>query len=275
VESTGLAGEYLRRVLAEQRPEQRVPRFVTLRERRLQRVRRGRALGVAAVALSMLLGLRMLQENQESPGIRAEPPVRPTDPQSAPIHPQGPAAAPPPRALPSQPAVSTELTPRSKLRTAPPRLAGEQSQRSPEHGAQAPQTKDTEVGGGAKACAQLARDGTTELALACYDKLASGSGIMAELALFEQARLEGKMLRSPERALRTLNSYRQRFQHGSLRAEVMLAQIDWLLASGQRAPALALVDEALGSGLLSERKAELERLRATLASELVPPRPAP
>jgi hypothetical protein len=87
----------------------------------------------------------------------------------------------------------------------------------------------------------------------------------AELALFEQARLEGKALRRPDRALKTLDAYRARFPSGSLRPEVMLARIDWLLRSGQRAQAGQAVEEALASGLLRERTAELERLRGSLA----------
>ena len=67
----------------------------------------------------------------------------------------------------------------------------------------------------------------------------------AELALFERARLEGKALRRPDRALLTLDDYRRRFPNGSLRAEVLLAQIDWLLASGNSGRALQVVDEAL------------------------------
>jgi hypothetical protein len=44
----------------------------------------------------------------------------------------------------------------------------------------------------------------------------------------------------------------------------MLAQIDWLLAASDRSRALRVVDEALASGLLRERAAELTRLRSTL-----------
>jgi len=120
--------------------------------------------------------------------------------------------------------------------------------------------------GGARACADLARRGQAADALTCYGALSSGSGMTAELALFEQARLEGKALRHPERALEILDSYRRRFPTGSLRAEVMLARIDWLLTTGEHARARESVDEALASGLLRERTAELERLRASLAA---------
>jgi hypothetical protein len=136
----------------------------------------------------------------------------------------------------------------------------------------AAQADDTATLGGAKTCAALARTGAAEEAITCYEKLAGGSGISAELALFEQARLAGKVLNRPDRALLTLQSYRQRFPQGALRAEVMLAQIDWLLTSGQSAQALAVIDEALSSGLVSERAAELEQVRARLQREPAPPR---
>jgi hypothetical protein len=121
-----------------------------------------------------------------------------------------------------------------------------------------------ELPGGAKACAELARSGAVEPAIGCYEGLARGSGVTAELALFEQARLAGKALRQPSRALALLDDYRQRFPSGSLRAEAMLAAIEWSLAAGDKARARAGVEEALASGLLEERRAELERLRATL-----------
>jgi len=74
------------------------------------------------------------------------------------------------------------------------------------------------------------------------------------------------VLRQPARALMILDQYRDRFPKGSLRAEVMLARIDWLLGTGNKAGALVAVDEALASGLLKERSAELERLRSSLES---------
>jgi hypothetical protein len=72
------------------------------------------------------------------------------------------------------------------------------------------------------------------------------------------------VLHQPERALLTLANHRKRFPRGSLRAEVMLAQIEWLVSSGQSAQALPLVEEALGSGLLRERTSELEQMRDRL-----------
>jgi hypothetical protein len=116
----------------------------------------------------------------------------------------------------------------------------------------------------AKTCAELVHGGEAQRALDCYASVASGEGISAELALFERARLEAKLLHDPMRALQTLEDYRKRFPSGSLRGEVLLAQIDWLIASGERQRAHALVVEALSSGLVTERTAELERLAKKL-----------
>jgi hypothetical protein len=71
--------------------------------------------------------------------------------------------------------------------------------------------------------------------------------------------------------VQVLERYRQRFPNGSLRGEVMLAQIGWLLAAGDDERARALVDEALASGLLRERTAELEQLREKLVRAGISP----
>lgn len=119
---------------------------------------------------------------------------------------------------------------------------------------------------GAKACTELTRAGSIEAAITCYDVLAEGTGVGAELALFERARLEGKALRSPTRALDTLREYHERFPFGSLRAEVTLAEIDWAVELGNTALALKLIEAALQSGLAVERRGELERLKARLSA---------
>jgi hypothetical protein len=244
------------------------PRFALLQERRLRRVQRQRALALLAV-VGALIGLRALRHQEALPEIRAElGGLR--------AIPELPAAAD--SALPTElgaqdsalPVKSSESTAATPLKSAPlrssrPALA-RTNEPSPANTAitVAVDASEAAPSGGAKACAQLARDGASEQALRCYAQLASGTGMSAELALFEQARLQGKALRQPERALSTLDDYRRRFPNGSLRAEVMLAQIDWLLASGNSPRALQVVDEALASGLLRERTSELERLRAKL-----------
>jgi hypothetical protein len=271
----------VREVLAQKEPFETPPRFALLRERRLRRVRRQGGVALLGVAVAALVGFRSLRQDEPLPSISAElasnasaqgePSSRSTTANS---RRETEALAPP--ETPSKPARQSEAPSSASAKPATARanvepLAGSDENVVEPH-AEAKASGAEDPSGSAKACAELARAGGAEQALDCYAKLARGNGMTAELALFEQARLEGKVLRRPERARLTLDEYRRRFPHGSLRAEVMLAQIDWLLASGDSARALELVDEALGSGLLRERTAELERLRATLTAAPATPR---
>ena len=276
VEASGLAGDCLRQALKEPTVERPLPPLAALRERR---ERRAQSRG-AAFALSVLLvgsGLAgLLRQSDKAVSIRAEEVA--ATPSRANIdarpQPSTSAVALPTSAATSAPtpvAASTSTSrPRKPLQTRPGTLEQLRPAATTTPAVPAPEQIATpavpapEPAVSARACAELARGGATESARACYQKLGSGNGISAELGLFEQARIEGKVLRQPARALQTLELYRRRFPTGSLRAEVMLAQIDWLLATGDATRARALVDEALGSGLLRERTTELERLRARL-----------
>lgn len=256
-ESSGMAGEVVRRALCEQELVAPLPRFTQLQERRLSRSRRQAAALLAVAAAALLIGLRSLRPSEAPVTVRAEPPVAATpalaSSASALASAEERPALPP---LPSKPVPKRE--PSSKPRVAPASSA-------PTREAEvAPAPAASELHGSAKSCAELARSGAVEPALGCYAALSSGSGVSAELALFEQARLAGKVLRQPARALALLEAYRTRFPNGSLRAEAMLARIEWSLAAGDSARARAGVEEALASGLLQERRAELERLRASL-----------
>jgi hypothetical protein len=264
-ETRGPAGDCLRRALAEQELAQPLPRFVALRERKLQRSHRQRALTLIAVAGAMLIGARVLQKEEQLPSIHAEPVAAAPDGLTA------PAVVAAPERLSPTPQVSLEHRPASDPPRVPKakRATARALSEAPANVVSDSTTSAAKLGG-ATACAQLARDGAAQQALDCYDDLARGEGMSAELALFEQARLEGKVLRSPERALARLDHYRQRFPQGSLRAEVMLARIDWLLSAGDSPRALAAVEEALGSGLLRERATELERIRARLNTITTP-----
>lgn len=265
-QTLGAAGDCVREVLAEQALVAPLPRFAQVQERRLRRVRQQRGLSLIVLAAATLVGARALHQEEQRPGIRAEPAVgsskRAQVVASVPAHDEL-VAREPSAPAPARSEGPTVAAPKSS------RASGDALGRPGElehalDDAQAKQSRPGDDRGTAKACAQLARGGAAEQALGCYQILANGSGMTAELALFEQARLEGKVLRRPERALSTLSEYRRRFPNGSLRGEVMLAQIDWLQAAGDSARALEVVDEALASGLLREREAELLRLRATL-----------
>lgn len=266
LQTVGPAGDCLREALAERDPVQVPPRFAVLQERRLQRMRRQRSLSLIALVAVAGLGAHLLAREEPLPNISAELTVATNDqprvalsssPKELPVAPESP---PSPVKTSAAPVAPKPAAPRASIG------AATSANGAPAIDAVAKPTNDSaEAGGTAKACAQLARAGSAEQARACYEELSRGSGMSAELALFEQARLEGKALRRPDRALQTLEAHRRRFPQGSLRAEVMLAQIDWLLATGDSAHALQVVDEALASGLLRERTSELERLRTTLA----------
>jgi hypothetical protein len=264
VDLPGAAGDCLRQALAEQERGS-FPRFAAVQERRARRSKRQLAVALMAVAAMVPLGLRLVHHAEPPVSVRAEPmPVRvATAAFTAPARPVASQAESPALSRsPSKTAVKRDTS--SKPKFVAPRAVPAAS--APPPRAEAPAPSPVDPNGGAKACAELARNGAAEQAMACYDKLADGSGVIAELALFEQARLAGKVLRQPARALATLDGYKQRFPNGSLRAEVMLARIDWLLGSGDRERALQAVEEALASGLLRERTVELERLRASLVS---------
>jgi hypothetical protein len=263
LELGGPAGDCLRQALTRSQLLQPLPRFAQLRELRLRRARRQRALALVGLSsLIAVLGVRELHENEPPPSIYAEvaaaKELRPIVTGSSP-HEQGSTSGPPPRGTPAAPAIATPPLRRSPVSRA--KNGGGSSPTAP---------LAAEATGGARSCAQLARSGSAPAALECYARLGAGNGMTAELALFEQARLEGKVLRRPKRALLILEDYRRRFPAGTLRAEVMLAQIDWLLGSGDSVRALQVVNEALGSGLLRERTTELERLRTTLAAAAAP-----
>jgi hypothetical protein len=273
VDASGPTGELLRRALANPAPSRPLPRFVDLRERRARRLRFyrvGGALTAASLTLLALLALRVATNADATPAIGAERFAATSGSDRSHAAAVAVAAAEQPAAsasLTSVPASSGVVVadkPKQRTVSATP----QPSSRPPSvTESDAPAGAETAGLGTAKTCAQIARSGAAEEAITCYEKLAAGSGVSAELALFEQARLAGKVLHQPERALLTLASYRKRFPRGALRAEVMLAQIDWLVTSGQSARALPLVEEALRSGLLQERASELEQVRDRLQRE--------
>jgi hypothetical protein len=268
VDALGPAGDCVRRALNE-RPSRPLPGFDALRERRSRRTAARWTLAFAAVVLAVPAAVWF------SSG-RVQPPLRVS---AEPVVPLARALATPSASardekesppVPSSPQALPKLRPSSRPRLGPA-PHGEPESQAPLASARVmpsvlPNVTPAVPTAGAKPCVELARAGAAEDAIGCYERLARGTGVTAELALFEQARLAGKVLRQPARALAALEDYRRRFPSGSLRAEVMLARIDWLLGAGDREGALGAVDEALASGLLKERRAELTRLRASLGA---------
>ncbi|HVY29244.1 MAG TPA: hypothetical protein VHB79_21945 [Polyangiaceae bacterium] len=256
VDSEGLAGDCLRRARLEPVSLPPLPPFVALRERRNERARRRWSVPMLVAALFGAAVLRGSGANEPAPSIRAELASGATNPAPATpsasilLH-EAPASTHPAASVPAAPPSSPSR--RARASAAP----SHQTSAAPSETAGARSVS-------AKACAQMARSADAARALDCYAELARGDGIGAELALFETARLEGKVLRDPARALRTLASYRERFPAGSLRGEAMLAEIGWLIATGNEQRASELAQEALDSGLLHERAGELQELRRKL-----------
>jgi tetratricopeptide (TPR) repeat protein len=107
----------------------------------------------------------------------------------------------------------------------------------------------------------LARRGQTRDAEACFLKRAEGSGLGAEMALYEVARLRRDVLADADGALRALTEYGRRFPSGSLRREADMSQLELLVQLGRSEDALKQSDALLSSSASGERAAELHLLR--------------
>lgn len=117
------------------------------------------------------------------------------------------------------------------------------------------------AGNPAPDCLSLARQGQTREAEACFLERAQGSGLTAEMALYEVARLRRDVLADADGALSALAEYRKRFPAGSLRREADMSQLELLLQLGRSDDALKQSDELLASSASGERAAELHLLR--------------
>lgn len=126
----------------------------------------------------------------------------------------------------------------------------------------APAPRDSDAG----QCSQLAKVGQYAAASACYGRVAHGSSMGAELALYEKARLEAKALGQSAQALATLDEHTRRFPNGVLTTEVELTRIELLSQLGRRAEALSAVERGLQGALGRERGGDLQVLRAELLS---------
>jgi hypothetical protein len=99
----------------------------------------------------------------------------------------------------------------------------------------------------------------------CYaQRAAESSGLSAEAALYELARLRRDVQRDAKGALAALNEYRDRFPRGSLRNEVGLSRVELLSELGRGREALNEAEALLGSAKGGERAAELHLLRGDI-----------
>jgi hypothetical protein len=197
--------------------------------------------------------LRMTREE-----LRDEPP---------PAEPARPAPGDPPAPAPLAP-----LAPRpaARLRPATPRAKLEPRKAPvleplPGATAAAPAAAATPPAAAPAAdCLALARAGNARAAERCFADQAAGTGLAAELALYELARLRRDVLGDPGGALAALDDHRARFGRGSLRQEVDMFRVELLARLGHAREALASSAALLASPGGRERAAELHLLRGNV-----------
>ena len=159
------------------------------------------------------------------------------------------------------PTAAASVAGRAAPGTLAPPAAAELAPPAPAKSAGRPQPETS-----ATRCAKFARDGEYDSATRCYDRVARGSGMPAELALYEKARLESKAMGHGALALLTLDEHRRRFPAGVLAAEVGITRIELLTQLGRPSDALTAIDQALQSPLGRERGGDLQVLRSDLLS---------
>jgi len=100
-------------------------------------------------------------------------------------------------------------------------------------------------------------------ARACYTQISQGSGVTAELAYLERARLEQQQGGDSASALRSLDEYQRRFPRGTLQPEATLARIRLLVSTHHNREARAAIAEALPK--MPEKAAVLREVAVDLA----------
>jgi hypothetical protein len=110
-------------------------------------------------------------------------------------------------------------------------------------------------------CLAMAREGETRDAEHCFAERARGSGLGAEMALYELGRLRRNVLGDPSGALQALEQHMARFPSGSLRREVEMSHLELLVQVGRSGEALDRSRAMLASRAGGERARELYLLR--------------
>jgi len=113
-------------------------------------------------------------------------------------------------------------------------------------------------------CLSLAREGRHDRALDCFDRQAHGSGLDAEVALYEAARLRRDVKGDLSGALAALREYGRRFPSGAFSTEALITIVELEAARGNVAAALRESARILASGQARERASELHLLRGRL-----------
>jgi tetratricopeptide (TPR) repeat protein len=113
-------------------------------------------------------------------------------------------------------------------------------------------------------CRELAKAGDSERALDCYRTLAGTSGIGAEVASYQAARISAESLRDASRTLRMLDEHAQKFPGGHLRGEVQWLRIQSLERAGRLDEALSESEAMLAAPEGRTLSSDLHWLRARI-----------
>jgi tetratricopeptide (TPR) repeat protein len=150
----------------------------------------------------------------------------------------------------------------SALGSAAPSLAAsasaEKAQPAP------PLAKEASASPAGPDCLALARQGQTREAERCFVERARGSGLGAEMALYELGRLRRNVLADPVGALSALEEHALRFPGGSLRREVQMSSLELLVQLGRSQEALERSSALLAAQAGGGRAAELYLLRGDI-----------
>jgi hypothetical protein len=115
-------------------------------------------------------------------------------------------------------------------------------------------------------CAARVKEQDFAQAERCYAQQAQGSGLSAELALYELSRLRLSALGNAAGAVSALEEHRQRFARGVLTSQVELSLVRALSAAGRHAEAVRALEPLIARG--GPKQAELTALKAELETKL-------
>jgi hypothetical protein len=113
-------------------------------------------------------------------------------------------------------------------------------------------------------CRRLAASGDGERAFDCFQTLARGSGIGAEVSSYEAARVSAELLRDAPRALRLLDEHATRFPDGAMRGEVRWLRVRSLERAGRLDEALSESEALLAAPEGRALASDLHWLRARI-----------
>lgn len=228
--------------------------FEVLRARRARSQVHTQRWLVAALALGTVGLFFSLREPHRELSITAE--TLPEGPR--PTAHEGHAVADPPATSPEEaPRVPVQVTARETATKENPRTTPRKSDPLAARAQATPNDTD---------CRAVIRSNGYEAGARCYgDKAENTTGVGAEVAWIERARLESRALGRPNEALETLAAYERRFPNGTFTTEARLTRIELLAAVGRREEALRSIGEA--APLIPERAGSLHLLGARLALE--------